>query len=140
MNIKKWIIASVVIFVLDQILSYIVHGVLLSGMYEATANLWRPMEEMNSMMWMNWLSGLLWVFIFVYIFAKGYEGKGKMEGLRFGLLIGVFFGVSMSVGMYATQPIPGSLAFSWFVSSVVLTALYGYLAALLYIPKAAVKS
>lgn len=135
MNVKRWIIASVVILVVDQILGWIIHGWLLSGMYEATAQLWRPMAEMTGMMWMMWISSLVWAFIFVYVFAKGYEGKGIGEGIRFGLLIGVFFGLPMSLGTYASQPIGFGLAVSWFFSSVIVITIHGILAYLIYQPK-----
>ena len=137
MNTKKWVIASLVIFVVDQLLSYLIHGVILSGAYEATAHLWRPMEEMNRMMWMMWISGLVWSFLFVYIFAKGYEGKGIMEGVRFGLLIGVFFSLPMSIGTYASMPITTTIALGWFFLGVIEITILGVLAALLYKPAAA---
>ena len=137
MNTKKWVIASLVIFVADQILSYLFHGVFMSGVYEQTAHLWRPLEEMNRMMWMGWVSGLVWSFLFVYIFAKGYENKGIIEGVRFGALIGVFFGLPMSLGTYISMPITGGIATAWFIYTVVDTIILGILAAVLYKPTVA---
>ncbi len=140
MNTKKWIITSIVIFVVDQILSYLFHGVFMSGVYEQTAHLWRPMEEMNRLMWMGWLTGLVWSFLFVYIFAKGYEGRGIMEGVRYGLLIGVFFSLPMSLGTYMSMPITGGIATAWFLYGVIEITILGILAAWLYKPAAAVKT
>lgn len=140
MNTKKWIIASVVIFVVDQILSYLFHGVFMSGVYEQTAHLWRPMEEMNRLMWMGWLSGLIWSFIFVYIFAKGYENKGIMEGVRFGLLIGVFYSLPMSLGTYMSMPITIGIATAWFLYGVIEITILGILAAFLYKPATVTKT
>jgi hypothetical protein len=134
MNTKKWVIASLVIFVVDQILSYLFHGVFMSGVYEATAHLWRPIEEMNRLMWMGWVSGLVWSFLFVYIFAKGHEGKGIMEGVRFGLLIGVFFGLPMSLGTYMSMPITGGIAVAWLIYTIIEITILGVLAAVLYKP------
>jgi hypothetical protein len=134
MNTKKWIIAGLVIFVVDQLLSYLIHNVILSGAYEATAQLWRSMEEMNSMMWLIWLSGLIWSFIFVFVFAKGYEGGGLMEGIRYGLIMGIFFSIPMSLATYATQPISFGLAAGWLVLGIIDITILGVLAALLYKP------
>ncbi len=134
MNTKRWVITSLVVFVVSQILDYVIHGVILAGAYQATAMLWRPMEEMMSMMWMMWVSGLVFSFIFVFVFAKGYEGKGIWEGLRFGLLMGVFFGVPMSLGTYASMPITAGIAWGWFIYGVIEMALLGIIAALLYKP------
>lgn len=140
MNIKKWIIASIVIFILDQILIWIIHGIILKGCYEATAHLWRPTAEMNQMMWLMWLSGLIWAFLFVYIFAKGYEGKGLIEGFRYGIVIGIFFSLTTSLGTYSVQPIGFGLAASWFISGFIQIIIYGLIAALIYAPKAQTSS
>jgi len=134
MNTKKWIIASVVVFVVAQILEFIIHYLILGGSYQATAHLWRPTEEMNQMMWLMWLTGLIWAFIFVYIFAKGYENRGVMEGVRFGLIIGLFYSLPMSLGSYATMPIPFSLALNWFIFGMIEIIILGIMAALLYKP------
>jgi len=134
MNNKKWIITSVVVFVAAQILEFIIHYLILGGAYEATSHIWRPEEEMNQMMWMMWLTGLIWAFLFVYIFAKGYEGRGVMEGVRFGLIIGVFYSFPMSLGNYVTIPIPFSLALNWFIFGVIEITILGVLAAVLYKP------
>jgi hypothetical protein len=134
MNTKKWVITSLVIFVVATLLDFVIHMLILGGAYEATSHIWRPEAEMNSMMWFMWLSGLIWSFLFVYIFAKGYEGRGIMEGVRFGLVIGLFFMISMSLGNYVTLPIPFSLALYWFIFGVIEIIILGILASILYKP------
>ncbi|UCF65425.1 MAG: DUF1761 domain-containing protein [bacterium] len=134
MNTKKWIITSVVVFVVAQILEFIIHYLILGSTYQATAHLWRPEAEMNQMMWMMWLTGLIWAFIFVYIFAKGYEGRGVMEGVRFGFVIGLFYSLPMSLGSYVTIAMPFSLALNWFVFGMIEIIILGIVAALLYKP------
>ena len=135
MNVKKWIIASIVILVVDQALGWLIHGVMLSDMYKATSELWRSTAEMTSMMWMMIVTSLVWAFIFVYIFAKGYQGKGIMEGVRFGLIMGVFFSLPMSLGTYASMPIGFGLAAAWFISGIIVITIHGVIAALIYKPK-----
>jgi hypothetical protein len=133
MNTKKWIITSLVAFVVLEILNFIVHSVILKGSYQATAELWRPMDEMNRMMWVMWIVDLLWAFLLVYIFTKGYEGKGLTEGLRFGLVIGLFFALP-SLGSYAVQPISFALAASWFVFGIITMTILGVVISLIYKP------
>ena len=137
MNTKKWIITSLVVFVAATFMDFIINVLILGGAYEATSHLWRPEVEMKQMMWIMWLSGLIWSFLFVYVFAKGYEGRGIMEGVRFGLIIGIFFTLPMSLGSYSFMPIPFSLAASWFITGVIEIVILGVLAALLYKPAAA---
>jgi len=68
MNTKRWIIASLVVFVVSQAYEFLVHGVMLRSAYEATKHLWRP--DMESMMWIMFSIGFITSFPFVYIFAK----------------------------------------------------------------------
>lgn len=89
---------------------------------------------------MGWLSGLIWSFIFVYIFAKGYENKGIMEGVRFGLLIGVFYSLPMSLSTYMSMPITGGTATAWFLYGVIEITILGILAAFLYKPATVTKT
>ena len=44
---KRTVWAVVAVFAAWSILDFILHGVLLRSTYEATANLWRPMDQMN---------------------------------------------------------------------------------------------
>ena len=41
-------------------------------------------------MWIEWLDGFIVSFLFTYIFTKGYQGRGIMEGLRSGFIIRTF--------------------------------------------------
>ena len=45
--LKRNLLAIIAVFVVWSILDFLIHGMLLQSSYEATANLWRPMEEMN---------------------------------------------------------------------------------------------
>ena len=46
MNTKRWLLASVAVFVVIGVLEFIVHGVLLSGLYKQTAAVWRAVKEL----------------------------------------------------------------------------------------------
>ncbi len=45
--IKRNIIAFALIFISWLIIDFILHGVLLCRIYESTASLWRPADQMN---------------------------------------------------------------------------------------------
>lgn len=130
MNTKKFIITSLIVFVVYEILNYLIHSVFLMGAYQATMNLWRA--DMNSMMWIMWLGDLVKAFVFVYIFTKGIEGKGWMEGLRYGFWIGLYVSIGMGLGTYVTQPFPFSLALQWFIFGIIQLMICGIVAALVY--------
>ena len=136
MNIKRWVLASLAVFLVFEILDSIVHMVFLSGVYQnpAIVTLWRV--EMMSLMWLMYVSALVMSFVFVYIFVKGYEGKGMMEGVRFGLIFGLIMAFVAIVNQYVVYPIPLSLAVQWFIFGMIEFVCVGIVAALIYKPKA----
>jgi len=79
-----------------------------------------------------WVTSLVFSFGFVFIFTKGFEGKGMAEGIRYGLIMGIFV---MFIGMfnqYATYPISLSLAIQWFIYGLIELMIAGAVTALIY--------
>jgi hypothetical protein len=136
MNVQRFVIAGIVVFIAFVILENIlVQGVLLKGAYEATADVWR--EDMMSKMGLLYLNTLILSFLLVFIFHKGYEGRGLAEGLRFGFWLGLLMNLSMALGSYAAFPIPGSLAFQWFIYGMIVYLIVGVIIAAIYKPAGA---
>lgn len=140
MNTKRFILAFIVIFVLLEIFSYLVHSVILSSTYmsEGIKQIFRPMDQMNSYMWVIWVTDLIWSYLFVFFFVKGYENKGILEGLRYGFYMGIFFAFVSSYQSFAIYPLPYALTLQWFIYGLVEMLILGFMAALLYKPKKAV--
>jgi len=120
---KKVLTGFVVVFVLMEIMMFLIHGVILKSAYEATKEIWRP--DMQSLMWIYHVLAVIGAFFFTFIFSKGYEGKGVAEGVRYGLYIGIWMGAGMAYGTYSMMNIPYSLALNWFFYSVVEYIVYG---------------
>lgn len=135
MNVKRFVLASLAVFVAVAILDFLINNFLLMSAYESLKNLWRP--DMMSKIWVMYVVGLITSFLLAYIFIKGYEGKGIMEGVRFGILIGLFTGLPMAFGTYIMIPIPLSLALEWFIVSLVEMLVAGMLLAAIYKPAGA---
>jgi hypothetical protein len=132
MNVKRFIIASIAVYLVFQVLDFIIHGVILADTYKALANVWRP--DMMSLMWIFYIAGLLFAFLFVYIFIKGYEGKGILEGVRYGIIIGLLMNVIGMFGQYVMYPLPFTLIILWFISGMIESILGGIAAAAIYKP------
>ena len=134
MNIKRWLLASVAVFVVMGALEFLIHGVLLSDMYRQTASVWRSEAEMQQMMWVFWAGILVFAPFFALIYVKGYE-KGKPglgQGFHYGLYVGVMLSVMNSFGWYVLLPIPLALAFCWFLTILVEFTVAGMAAGLIY--------
>jgi hypothetical protein len=134
MNLKRFALACVAVYVIYQILGFLIHQVYLGETYASLASVWRPEAEMMSKMWIQFFTSLVWVVLFCYIFTRGYEGKGAMEGARYGLIMGLFMGLPFSYESYMIYPIPLSLAHTWFATTLVLGVICGLVLALIYKP------
>jgi hypothetical protein len=109
---KRIILAVVVVFIVWSILDFMLHGLLLRATYEATANLWRPMDQMN--MPLMYFVTLLFTACFVLVYGLLVGQKSLVSGVKFGALFGLAMGISMGFGSYSYMPIPLTLAWSWF--------------------------
>ncbi|MBI1936610.1 MAG: hypothetical protein HYS25_00650 [Ignavibacteriales bacterium] len=137
MNTKKLLITALAVFIVAEVTNYLIHTVILSSTYalEEVAKAFRPMEEMESKMWVMWVVDLIWSFFFAFFFVKGYENKGIMEGVRFGIYIGLFVSLVTAYAQYVVYPIPYSVAFQWFLYGLIQSVLLGVVAALIYKPQ-----
>jgi len=133
MNVKKMVLASIAVFIGFQVMDYVIHGVILSPVYKSLAHIWRP--DMMPKMWIMTLSSSIMSVFFVYIFIKGYENRGIMEGARYGIIAGLFMNVIGMFSQYVMYPIPFSLSVKWFIYGMVEFIVCGVIAALIYKPK-----
>ena len=118
---KKMVTASITVIVLFLLMDYVLHGILLKGLYAETASLWRVPEALGRLMWIFWVVDAIMALLLVWLFAKGWEaGKPWLgQGFRFGLILGLLFALPMGFSMYAMIPIPFSLALGWFAGALV---------------------
>lgn len=130
MNIKRFIIASIVVFIIIQATDWLLHGVLLASYYRELAHLWRP--DMMSYMWLMVLGSLFFSFMFVFIFTKGYEERGVIEGARYGLFVGLLVNVPGMIGQYAMYPLPLNLPLIWIAYGMIEMVFAGMAAAAIY--------
>jgi hypothetical protein len=123
---KRTILAVVAVFVAWSVLDFILHGMILRSTYEATASLWRPMEEFK---WgLNYVVVLISAACFVFIYDRLIAERSMNTALLYGLVFGIGAGVSMGYGSYTVMPIPYYLALAWFLGTVVLAVVGGWVA------------
>ena len=92
----RYIAAVVAVFVAWQVMDFLIHGVILMPTYEATAELWRPKEEMKH--------GLMAavVAIAATAFTSIYCLLVDRKNLKTGLVYGVLYGIATGIGMGST--------------------------------------
>jgi len=133
LNIKRFIIAVISVFVCFPVLDFLIHFIILGPTYQEYKDLWRP--DMMSKMWIMYITSFVLSFLFVYIFKKGYEGKGLAEGIRYGIILGLLINTLGAFNQYAVYPVSFSLALKWFIYGMIEFIICGMVAALIYKPK-----
>lgn len=130
--LKACLLPTVAVFIFMFAFDWLYHGHLLMSMYEQTASVWRPMEEMQQFM----VYCLFYHAALALVFAVSYgcylkktamcatlpEGAEKAacpqkRGLCYGLVVGLIMGLNHS-SAYIHLPIPLELALAWFAGSV----------------------
>ena len=125
--LKGIVLAIVAVFIAWSALDFVIHGLLLKETYEATAHLWRTMQDTN-MMLMHAATLAIAIF-FVLLYQRCVSEKSVAMGLK----LGVFFGLAaavMSASTYVYMPIPLTLAIDWFVATLVQFVIAGWLVGL----------
>jgi hypothetical protein len=137
MKNKTFWMGYVVVFVVMQALGFVIHEVMMGDTYEKLATIFRPEAEMQSMMWIMMASGALMMLMFCYIFTRGHEGKGIVEGVRYGVLIGLLMAGPMAIDQYVIFPVPGDVAMIWLISGIASLTIAGAIFATIYKPEPA---
>jgi hypothetical protein len=87
-------------------------------------------------MWIFFVTSFIAIFLFCYIFTKGYVNKGLVEGLRYGGLMGLLMTVPMAYDSYVVYPLPYTMALKWFLTGMVYWIALGAVVSLVYKPDA----
>ena len=113
---KNLIVGTVAVFILWQVMDFVIHGVLLQSLYAAKPQLWRPMEEVK----FGLLFGTVFLsaLFFTLLYGLGFAKADLKISLLFGFLVALAMGVGTSIGTYAVQPIQFSLALSWLAGTI----------------------
>jgi hypothetical protein len=125
--LKGIVLAIVAIFIAWSALDFIIHGMLLKETYEATAHLWRTIQDTN-MMLMHAVT-LAVAICFVLLYQRCVSEKSVAMGLKLGVLFGLAAGI-MSASAYVYMPISLMLAIDWFIVTLVQFVIAGWLVGL----------
>jgi hypothetical protein len=112
--LKRLLGSSLLILIVWTALDVLIHRVLLRQVYEDSASLWRPFDQMNVVLIYVVTFILIGTFVLTYWLLVG--PKSLAAGIRFGAFIGLALGISAGFGTYIHMPIPLSLAWAWMIA------------------------
>jgi len=133
MNLKKAVPTIIVVFIVANILGFLIHAILLRPDYMPLAQHYRAMGEEKmlfiSLAYLSFAIGSVWVY------AKGVEAKSWLgQGIRFGIAMWLVLAIPSFLIAYAVQPVPGTLAVKQILFEGVCKILLGIITAALYRP------
>ena len=131
MDMKRFVFATVGAFAFVFVYEFLVHGILMMGLYEQTAAVWRPQEESNMavMFLSQFLFGAALAFFYPIV---GPDSECK-KALPFGIGLGLVMAMPQ-IGTYCYLPIPITISLLWafiaFVKalggSVIVSKIYNF--------------
>lgn len=141
MDAKKYLIATIVVFVVYSALGYVIHEIILGRDYTAIQSALRSVEGFTQRMPLLYLGNLIFALAFCLIYVKGYQpAKGWFgQGVRYGLLMGTLM-APVAMAEYVVFPLPGTLAVKWIVLGYLQLLVLGLVAASVYQTPAPVKT
>jgi len=113
---KKMVLAGFAAFVFIFIFDFLVHGLLLKGIYEATQSVWRPQEESNMMVMI--LSQFLLAVAIAFFYPIVGPDTDCKKTVPFGFGLGLVMAVPQ-ISTYCYLPIPFSLSLIWVFATFV---------------------
>ena len=131
-NSLRYTAGGFAIFLIFQVCDYIIHNFLLWDQFAALTSIWRP--DLMSHMWIMYAGSFVFSYLMMYIFIKGFEDRGVMEGVRFGLLFGTVTAGMAALYQYILYPVPFLLVIQWFGYQLIKFILGGIAAGWIYKP------
>lgn len=122
---NKYLRVILVMFVFIVAYEWLVHGVLLASLYNETAMLWRPEEDMQSKIHWMFAGQLLTAVLVCMLFSRS-DSSQLADYFIFGALLGLLFCAAQLV-MYAVSPYPVILIVYWCLAELIKFSLAGLL-------------
>ncbi len=133
--IARLLVSTLAIFVTIFAFEWAFHGNYMMPLYEETASMWRPEEEMKELFHICIIRILVAsvVISVLYCWAGKFStccGSHSVFAVKFGAMVGLLLGI-WDFGAYSYMPIPMNMATSWLVGDIIMGIMIGIVLALL---------
>ena len=134
MNIKRYILGSLAVFVFIYLAEFVFHGMIMADNYSQHADIIRADEDALAHMGYMAAGFVVMAFGFCFVFIQGYKGTGVAEGIRFGLYVMLAFGLSTKLINHAVFPYPVDWIYLTTLGEGIIYMAAGALIASIYKP------
>ena len=122
-------LGGVAAFVFIFLFEFLVHGILMMGMYEATMTVWRPQSESNMVIMM--LSQFLTAMAISFFYPVLGSDKDCKKAIPFGFGLGLVMAMPQ-IATYSYLPIPISISIAWAGASFIKAFGSAYIVAIVF--------
>ena len=129
MNIKRFATAAIGVFIFVFAYEFVVHGLLMAGLYEQTAEVWRPQQESNMLVMA--LSQLLFAVALAFFYPIVGADTECKKAIPFGVGLGLVMAMPQ-IGTYSYLPIPITISLYWALISFVKALAGSYIVSKIY--------
>jgi hypothetical protein len=132
-NYKRLLLAAIASFIAYFVIGTLFFAVFGRDAFRPYAAVYRPMPEIQHYLPLGMAATLLAMFVLAVMYAKGYEGGGRVaEGARFGVLVAIFFDcvfvvhnyVNLNISLQLTLQQAVAYSCEWLISSIVIALVY----------------
>ena len=134
MNFARIAAAAVIAWIVSIAIGYVVNTFLFADLFAANRALLRPEAAIMTNLPLGFALMLVGFFAFSYAYAKGYEGGGTVEGIRFGVLVAIMIDCFAIVWQYVMTPLSGALVMATLLDYIVEFSVYGAIVGTVYQP------
>ena len=136
MDFKRLSLAAVVAWFVAATYGIAVQMTVLGDEFAKYPAVFRSEGAVNANVPVMFAGSLAAMFVLAYIYARGYEGDGLFERIRFGALLAVFFVGFVSLGIYGSFNIGPRTAVLGSVVSFIHMIVIGAVIGAMYQPTA----
>jgi hypothetical protein len=133
MNHQRGSLALICAFVLVFLFGFVWHGVLMKGMYNETASLWRTEGDFQNHFWILILGHAVVAFAFTGLYVSKVGLNSAATGLGYGVVIGIFC-AGVELIRFAVEPITTKILCMWIVGDIIQFAVVGAVVGAIYRP------
>ncbi len=131
MNIKRILIAGIVVWLVEFVIGALTCGWLFNWVYKLPPNIWKTSINMIGMNIVGIIRAMMFVLVFA-IFYKGIPGKGAKKGIVYGLLIWLVGALPGLAGMPFYMTIANTVVIYWLIQCLILSLLTGAIIGVIY--------